>query len=352
MAMALSPACGFPEYTFFVEDCENGKDDNLDGLIDCKDPSCQTQYECLSVPPYGWVGPIVVWRGSNTGKNSAPKCADSGHVPDSYDALYDGSNPGVTGTETCPECTCSSASPINAQCESRIDYFQDNFCSTPPVNTPNIGASVGTTCTQLSVPDNSVHYYKVEQPSIVPNSVCSPVAASTTEFPEVVWEKILRPCRPTISTIGDSQLSMRVPDAPFEHIVCVYKVGPTPYSCPSNAYKELNFDYHETLDQRSCTACTCQVKGLNCQASGGYDMTIADYGSARDCSVQPRATMSASSPNCAQFSSDTTYPPYMKLTNTSITPNGTLACSPSQSQFRGAVCAGQTVTFCCDNLQH
>jgi len=351
IAIALLPSCGFPEYTFFVEDCENGKDDNLDGLIDCKDPSCQTQYACLSVAPYGWVGPIVVWRGSNTGKNSAPQCADSGHVPDSYDALYAGSNPGVTGTETCPECTCSTTGLTNARCESRIEYFQDNICSLPPVTTANIGAAVGTTCNQSSALDNSIHFYKIDQPTIVPSSVCSPVAVSATAFPDVVWENILRPCRPTISFIGNSQLSVRVPDAPFEHIVCVYKTGSTAYSCPSNAYKDLNFSYHEAWDQRSCTACSCQVNGLNCQASGGGDMTVADYGNSRDCSGQPRGTMSASRSSCAQISSDTTYPPYMKLTNTTVATSGTFACSPTQSQFQGAVCAGQTVTFCCDNVQ-
>jgi hypothetical protein len=349
MAMTLAPSCSFPEYTFFVEDCDNGKDDNLDGLIDCKDPSCQAQYQCLSVAPYGWVGPIVVWRGSNTSKISAPKCADSGHLPDYYDALYGGSNPGVAGNETCSECTCSSASPTNARCESRIEYFQDNTCSSPPISAA-IGTAVGTACTQISALDNSVHYYKVDQPVIVPNSVCSPGAVSSAVFPEVIWENILRPCRPATSRIGDTQLSMRVPDAPFEHLVCVYKAGPAAYSCPSTAYRELNFNYHEALDQRSCTACTCQVNGMNCQSSVGNDMTIADYGNTRDCSGQPRGTMTASRPSCAQLSSDTTYPPYMKLLNTSVTLSGTLGCSPSQSQFQGAVCAGQTVTFCCDNV--
>lgn len=350
MAMALGPACGFPEYTFLVEDCENGKDDNLDGLIDCQDPSCQTHYACLSVAPYGWVGPVIVWRGSNTGKSSAPQCADSGHVPDYYDALYAGANPGVTGTETCPACVCSPASPTNARCESRIEYFQDSICSLPPLSTANISTTVGTTCTQRSTLDNSVHFYKIDQPTVVANSVCSPVAVSSTAFPEVIWESILRPCHPTISIIGDSQLSIRVPDPPFEHIVCVYKAGSTAYSCPSTAYKELNFTYLEALDQRSCTACSCQVNGLNCQSSGG-DMTVADYGSSRDCSSQPRGTMSASRTSCAQLSSDTMYPPYMKLTNTSVATDGTLACSPSHSQFQGAICAGQTVTFCCDKVQ-
>ena len=284
------------------------------------------------------------------GKNSAPKCTDSGHVPDSYDALYAGSNPGVTGTETCPECTCNSASLANARCESRIEYFQDNVCSLPAVSTAAIGAAVGTTCNQSLALDNSAHFYKVAQPAIVPNSVCAPVAVSSTVFPEVVWENILRPCRPSISPVGDSQLSVRVPDAPFEHMVCIYKAGSSAYSCPSTAYKDLNFNYHEALDQRSCTACSCQVNGLNCRASGSSDMTIADYGSSRDCSVQPRETMSASRPSCEQVPSDATYSPYMKLTNTSVGTSGTFACSPTQSQFQGAVCAGQTVTFCCDNL--
>lgn len=353
MAMVVAPSCAFPEYTFFVEDCENGKDDDLDGLIDCKDPSCRKQYECLPMAPYGWAGPIVVWRGSNTGKSSAPQCADSGHAPDYYDALYDGSNPGVTGTETCPECTCSTASPTNARCESRIEYFQDSLCSSPPTSAAAIGTAVGTTCTQISGLDSSVRYYKVEQPTVVPASVCAPVAAPPTAFPEVVWENILRPCRPTTSRIGDSQLSVRVPDAPFEHLVCVYKAGSAAYSCPSSAYRDLNFNYHEVLDQRSCTACACQVTGMTCQSSAGYDVTMADFGSTRDCSGQPRGTITASRPGCAPLSSDTAYPPpYLKLLNASIATSGTLSCSPAQSQFQGAVCAGQVVTICCDNLQH
>ena len=36
------------------EDCTNGRDDNCNGLVDCSDPDCGPQYECVPTVPTGW----------------------------------------------------------------------------------------------------------------------------------------------------------------------------------------------------------------------------------------------------------------------------------------------------------
>jgi hypothetical protein len=86
-----------------TEACEDGIDNDGDGLVDCADPSCQPDHECIPEPPGGFT---LEYVGSN------PTCPD-------------GAAPRVVLTQDTPACdlsSCGCGSP-NGACGINATFF-------------------------------------------------------------------------------------------------------------------------------------------------------------------------------------------------------------------------------------
>ena len=101
------------------EDCTNGVDDNGDGEIDCADPQCTPDYECVPTVPTDWTGYFRV----NTAANP------SAHVP-----CPDGGAPTTTfespaGAAQCTACTCDSLTGATCDPPPLRCFVGSNNCS-------------------------------------------------------------------------------------------------------------------------------------------------------------------------------------------------------------------------------
>jgi hypothetical protein len=108
-----------------AEICNNGIDDDCNGKIDCADPACQPQFQCVPTwNPTGWTAPVVLYDDTIPG-GPAPTpgpCA----APYGTDVL-DGHDTPVTGNAGC---ACSCGSVQGASCSPPfVTVYTSTSCS-------------------------------------------------------------------------------------------------------------------------------------------------------------------------------------------------------------------------------
>jgi hypothetical protein len=307
-APVLGPAgCFFPEYTFDLgssstgtgaggatsstssttstgsgggapEDCLNGADDDGDGNIDCADPKCALDYECVDPAPSGWTAPGLVALYEGSSSQSPPSC------PAEMGTKVYGGKTGFNAPASCSPCGC--APPAGQDCKLTTD-LNPSVSGIQAMQVSNMPCfQAATQLNTLTVPDPwaGACFHQETLPGgqtcngqpcntsvqstlpTVSGGTCTPTGGAA-DGPAPTWSSAAVAC--TGSRFGGGCQNGRVcapkPKTPFKSHVCVEQSGDV--SCPSgSAYSNKNVYYQDFDDQRDCTACQCgSASGGSCE---------------------------------------------------------------------------------------
>jgi hypothetical protein len=298
------------------EICDNGKDDDGDGDIDCADSDCDSVM-CVDDAPKGWQGPIAVQVGS-----AAPSdCRDMF----SAKAFAAGSDPSADPA-TCSACSCSGDMP----CAAFVDF-----------GTGTTAACGGTTCTTsvnqscaeimpACIAGQTSAYLQTQLPM---GGSCTPSTQAPTK-PSADWKTHALGCAPAAAERGGckngSLCLPKKPGDPFADQYCIWREGEV--DCPNAQFADKHVYYEELSDTRACSACSCS--GPNCS----YKWSVFDDS---DTSCATPVLELASAGQCVQVN------PASDKLRVGAAISGDGKCTPSGGVSQGEVKASKPVTVCC-----
>lgn len=295
------------------ENCEDGLDNDCNGLVDCADPACQPTHQCVDPAPVGW--DLVAFS-----PNTRPAC------PTGYGAANDIKNVLGTGSGTC-SCTC-----------------------TPDVGTAcgNIGVTISDTATTCGGTTTTR--------SVPPNTNCTAIPGGNVDVPPgQAFGQITLPAKPTNcassttlagGTIGQGRACASPPTKgagcqgsqvcvrkPTGFGLCVSKPGQN--ACPLVYTQQRSAGSDLSTDNRSCNTCTCGT--TNCTGT----VTLFE---AADCSTG----MGNDSTGTLTTTCDATAAKNFTATRykTAGTTNG-CAIATFNNAMTGAITWDQQRTVCC-----
>jgi hypothetical protein len=297
-----------------VEDCENGKDDDGDGLIDCADPECDAAgYACVAAPPPGWSGPVAF--------HEAPFAAATPTCPGQYPTVeYQGDSGPDAPAATCAECACA---PAVITCSVVVGLFSNASCKGSGMKSAPLPPG---TCVTL---DASASSLRLGKPTTTIQD-CAPSGGEAT-VPALVRSTRGIACgaAPRSGGCSTGQICAPRPAAPFEKVRCISKKEATSCPSPYPAAHRL-----ETVsDDRGCSPCACDAP-----ASASCAATTTLFGDAA-CSVQI-----ASLP-----SDDSCVTSMPAAAIVAVSGAGTESCGPTGGAPSGAVTPVSQATICCEN---
>ena len=299
------------------EICDNGIDDNCDGLIDCADPQCSaTGWKCVEPPSDGWNGPVAL--SDRAGTTAAP-CASS-YTLDLF-TVFD--NP----TAAAADCVCTCDTPTGSKCsDAKAVYSGDPTCGTcaTPGDLPQSNqCAAPVICGQIP-------HVKVLPPP-ASGGTCTPQQTPTIASP--TWGKVGHICGHSPNSGGCSAAAWCAPPAPANFAgSCV--TSPGDRACPTPGFTQKFVYFDSVIDTRACTDCTCgSPTGVTC----GGTFSIFD---------QPGCTSTATS----TFTMSTTCYPLKQTTQSivasALTPVGG-SCIPQPGTGTGGVAPTNPRTVCC-----
>ena len=310
-----------------IEICNNGIDDNCNGLVDCADPMCTGGFACIPMPPVGWTGPVELWEGAIPG--IPPSCG--GAYPSD---VYDGNASPTQPPDACSACACSSASGVVCGAAT-VTFFDDSACTAPcadagatsaplPVGTCVDISSYTATCTTPSVTTSA------PTPS---GGACSPSGGTASPTPWT-WTRQGRVCGvPTPSSPGGCAAGMVCaprPAAPFDPTACVVLTGDQ--VCPATFPGKQSY-YAGANDARTCTACGCGApSGAICSGTV-QDSKLSSCTGGAGAAPAPSACRTLAGNVKAEELAATT-------------PSGGI-CAASGGQPTGSVAPTSPTTICC-----
>jgi hypothetical protein len=331
------------------EDCQNGVDDDCNGLIDCADPTCQTRgYACVPPWPSGWT-PVALYDQEAAPSGPAPTPPSCSGDPNYANLLAFGYYNPVPTAATCTCGSCGSPS-LSATCSDPVLGFSAGC----PTSTAYGSATVGTTCGTISARQGGINAIGIATASTPSGGGTCAAASMTPNIPtwdpssSASWEGAGRVCGPTqapgtltgpavgCATAGDYCLL-----EPATKLVCIYQAGQT--SCPTSAaplYSSQHSYNTSGTDNRKCAgSCSCSFdsSGLACSTT----VSVYDDGDA-GCSGTA-ATVTPSS-TCASVSN---FHQYMSAVAT-LTPTGGSCAASGNYSLMGSITPGGTqTTVCC-----
>jgi hypothetical protein len=285
-----------------IEVCEDGIDNDCNGLIDCADAACNATFQCVPEPPQGW----TVAAASLT---SAPACPPL--VPTAQDILTASGD----SASSCA-CTCESADP--ACSKGTYTFSFGTACGTSATLDPTIAC--GAVTAQLAK-DSELHLAGPPPPS-----TCAPSLKKTIAAPQKG-----RLCQGAPIGHGCASGTICVPRVAPPLQSCITETGDR--ACP-NTYPAKSFAGSGVQsDTRDCTACTCQsgtctgsatfYEGPNCN---GRTVVVA---SALTCTTPGNDAIGASSYALGQFGGGCDVAQKAALTGTlTLADQRTICCRP------------------------
>lgn len=352
--VAAPSACIYPDFTFDepepsgssssssgapgVEDCQNNKDDDGDGAVDCADTDCGgAGFACVPGIPLGWEGYQSLYFGAF---GDAPSSCPS-QFPTAIP--YVGTNMLTADPAACTACTCQAPADEVCNLPDVISVIEKNC----------VNAAMSTMPTDLSVPaawDGSCEAtgsapggqfcggsscnlaVKSAAPTLTAGT-CTPGGGVATK-PDLVWGIKGVACgdAPQGGGCEAGQACQPAPSAPFLPGLCIYKAGEN--DCPGAPFTEQHILYEGVDDTRDCAMCTCGgSQGGSCSAN------ITVY-SDPACSSS-LATFQAGA--CAALSMN---PGVVgrKADNILITPG---SCPAAGGEATGGATPSKPTTFCC-----
>lgn len=245
-AQDRSPADARSDAPLAVDErCENGVDDNGNGLVDCEDPACAT-HECVDLPPAGTLGFLRASKGPFPATSPAPACGAGTAERWFVDP----------GAEVCAPCACAAAA--------------GSACSAPSIKLwDQSGCNAGNSY------DKTLLLAKAGCTAGLPTLLSAAVTAPTS--PQVTCQPggggVVPAFAATVDTCAEPAFGKGcapgkgcVPRAttPFLYGPCYRSAGTT---CPAGLNKLTG--YKDYVDTRTCTPCACSLSKLPC-VGGSY----------------------------------------------------------------------------------
>ena len=251
-----SDACG-P-----VEICNNGIDDNCNGLVDCADPACSPAWSCTAASiPAGWS--IVEYV-----ENARPTCATA--YGTSLDVVE-----GPSGAPATCGCTCGITTPGSCEIGSFTVYVGGAIggCALIPAATsPGNGGACSPAMPSFAAPDGTK--FQIDPIGYTTGS-CTP--DPTITVPDAGFVGQGRLCVDTAgSGAGCTNGGVCAPAVQGGGFSLCISHGGTE-TCPAG-YTTAHTVGTTITDTRSCSACTCGGATATCGpasvtffADGGCD---------------------------------------------------------------------------------
>ncbi|HEX4352816.1 MAG TPA: hypothetical protein VHZ95_07885 [Polyangiales bacterium] len=298
------------------EICDNGKDDDGDGKIDCADSDCP-DVACVTKAPDGWRGPIALATGDDVPSDCSGAFGDK--------AFEAGTEPSADAT-SCSACTCSG----DNACAAFVDFGtgSDAACGGATCTT-----SVNQSCAEIMPPClNAVASAYLQTKLPASSGACTP-STETPNLPETHWKSRAIGCALSAADGGGCDKDVCAPKSAgdrFQTNFCIWQEGDV--ACPSKTYTDKQLLYRDLSDTRSCSACVCS--GPNCS----YDWKVfAD--SDTTCTMP---LLSLSSPDqCVQVN------PVGNMLRVGAAISGDGKCTPTGGQPQGQLQPTNPITVCC-----
>ena len=305
------------------------------------DGSCNSPFTCAAPVPAGWTGPALLW--------TAPVGSQEPSCPADYQ-LLDNLRQGLMGTEpgSC-KCSCS----LSDDCVVTVTFHPDSTCSTPTCQLP--GGGMGTIsvnppsdggCTPI--PDN-VCGSGGSVTTTNPTAYTASCVPNVTPIPSPSWTNSAALCATTCGATGKCIIG---PTSSFGDTACIYQSGDS--ACPGTAYVNKHVFYSGFMDNRTCTACTCNgVDGGTCVylgGSAGPATSLSAYAGS-DCmgtTASPSAWQDITLDVCSVYISGSLSPNPTSLTyNPTIRHGSCSGVATTSMPGSGGVAATGATTVCC-----
>ena len=247
-----------------AEECLDGLDNDLDGMIDCADADCQPDHECVPEVVAPWDGYYRVATSAYPAGDPVA-CAD-GTMPVPYFAM-----PG--GGAQCEACSCGGIEGASCSLPTLRYWINGGSCSggpstvTAPVDTECVTFPGNMTCMNSCInPQASA----IGESEIVGQPGCPPAGGAPT-LP-AKWGVEERACRSQEVGAGCSAAMVCVAKspAPYDQAACIFQQGD--HDCPGDWPNAIDVSADGT-DTRACTACSCATSGTDCV---GEKLTVYD----------------------------------------------------------------------------
>lgn len=313
VASSTSSGCGSA-----IEICDNGIDDNCDGMVDCGDPQCSGPADgraCIPEAPVGWALTSVA---PDTGAG----------CPAGYDTPVPLASPPGSASATC-DCTCG-ATVSNPCTKGQLTIKTGSNCTNQTIVSTVTGG-----CDTLGA--TLVGPHKSFQANVL--NAAQVACGTTSSKPAQVQSSTNLTCAPTASSAGGCAGGLAcLPKVPSGQ-VCVQADGDI--SCPAGSpfsVKHVVGNPGDVSDQRSCGSCTCTSNASSCS-----NVTFTAYTDAcgANAVTAPIDGSCLSANNNASFQSDTHF-------IYAATPNVT-TCTPSSltTALTGSFQPNNPITICC-----
>jgi len=317
-----------------VENCDNGVDDDCDGLVDCADPMCGG-FECVPAAPSGWTGYFRVATGGES--STAAACPTGGAATTLY------ANP--AGAADCTTCSCpvtgAECSPPSIGCVAGSATCGAGSTLPPADWTSSLDNGACDMPTALLPPMTTSLSCEITRPTAVTAAgSCTPSAvsfANTAKFATQV--DVCGAAIPGGGGCSGGNVCVPKSGAPYSTTVCVESAAAT--SCPPN-WGTSYPTYTSANDTRACTQCECTGPTTSC-TGGSYTFFDLD-GCAGDGTGGTSAPVTISSSACANVSA--------LLDDGSWSAKATLpavstSCTPSGGVAMGSVSPMGAMLICC-----
>ncbi len=279
-----------------VENCENGIDDDCNGLTDCADLTACSGYNCAASAPSAWLGPVALWDAA--AGQTPPPCPPGYGQP--MDLHRDPTGPPVT-------CKCSCALSGVEDCETSAAISFDGACTATSVCSAAL-PKITSACSAFTNTRCGASFSVTAPLPTLNGGTCTPSVEMTPKVPvPPTWTGIARACTvltadsPGGCSVANSQC-VATPLPPYGSQTCIYQVvqggAPIP-ACPAGFLANPKVYYSDILDGRGCSACNCKLVPGACSGMidiyGGTDCggAFTQYATGSAChaeSISPAPT--------------------------------------------------------------
>jgi hypothetical protein len=250
-----------------IEDCQNGVDDNCDGLVDCADPQCQALgWACTQgVVPTGWS--LVAFSAT-----ARPFCPTA--YPTTQNVVSN-----VAGA--ADSCTCDCKTLTSASCQGTVVVEGwPNACAMGAADT-TLAVNDGA-CGSTSIALKPGNFYSVDQlaGSISAQQGTCSATGEVAAMPAPTFSSGITCGTPTVyGTGGCTQGETCAPSVPNTLELCMMKAGAA--TCPPNGFSaqtNVSTGTPGYVDGRSCGGCACGTN-LSCGSIQASNVNVELYSS-------------------------------------------------------------------------
>jgi hypothetical protein len=302
-----------------AEICDNGVDDDCNGLIDCADPACDTPtggLACIAAAPAGWA---IATR--------FPGAANL--CPPGYGSAVQVAAPPTSASATC-DCSCGAA--VSNPCTQGQLTIKSGLSCTAETIVSNVTGGCDALGATLIGPHKSISAPALKAVSVA----CGATVNKPASVPSSVDTLCGPPVSPAGGCAGDQICFPRVAAGQL----CIHASGDM--ACPAGSpftARQVVGAPGAVTDQRTCGACACTSIASAC--SGATFTAYTDAG----CTANPVSALIDGS--CGAASNNASFQNESHFIYQAI-PN-TLVCTPSTASpaLVGSFQLSSPITLCC-----